>query len=106
MEKALEVAKVEDLEEGIPMSVQTEVGSVVLVNVSGQIYALEDSCSHEHIKLSEGEVDIDDLTIECYKHGSVFDLKNGNPLSLPATKPVKTFPVKVENDKVFLLLNE
>jgi 3-phenylpropionate/trans-cinnamate dioxygenase ferredoxin subunit len=63
-------------------------------------------CSHAEASLSEGEVDVDDETIECPRHGSVFDLRTGKPRSLPATLPVLTFPVKVEGDAIMIELED
>ncbi|MGZ8626060.1 MAG: non-heme iron oxygenase ferredoxin subunit [Actinomycetota bacterium] len=59
-------------------------------------------CSHAHYFLDEGEVDAEDETVECPKHGSTFDLNTGKPRSLPATQPVEAFGVKVENDDVMI----
>ena len=59
-------------------------------------YAIGDTCTHADISLSEGEVDADECTIECWKHGSAFSLSTGEPESLPATRPVPVYPVTVE----------
>ncbi|SVD83361.1 uncharacterized protein METZ01_LOCUS436215, partial [marine metagenome] len=61
-----------------------------MVLLNERIYALDDICSHEDVSLSEGEVDIDECALECWKHGSLFSLETGEALSLPATKSVKT----------------
>ncbi|WP_110183361.1 non-heme iron oxygenase ferredoxin subunit [Nocardioides solisilvae] len=63
-------------------------------------YAVQDLCSHAHVALSEGEVA--DCTIECWLHGSTFDLRTGKPTVLPATEPVSTFPVEVRGDEVYV----
>ena len=62
-------------------------------------------CSHAHYFLDEGEVDTDDCTIECPRHGSTFDLRTGHPRTLPATLPVVTFPLKVEGDTILIELD-
>ncbi len=64
----------------------------------GSIHAIDDTCSHAEVSLSEGEVD--DCTIECWLHGSRFDLRTGQPTALPATRPVDVYPVRVEDDVV------
>lgn len=75
---------------------------IVLVHLSGDWYALGDRCSHADISLSEGEVLVEECAIECWKHGSSFDLRTGEPQSLPATRPVPTYNVKVEGDDVWV----
>ena len=64
------------------------------------MYALRDVCSHAEVALSEG--DVEDGAIECWLHGSLFDLKTGQPSGLPATKPVPTYAVTVEGDDVLV----
>ena len=67
-------------------------------------FALGDRCSHEDYSLSEGEVLEDECEIECWKHGSTFDLRTGDPCSLPATKPVPVYPVRIDGDDVIVEL--
>ncbi|MGH2577798.1 MAG: non-heme iron oxygenase ferredoxin subunit [Actinomycetota bacterium] len=74
-----------------------------VVNLGEEGFRVVDSiCSHAHYFLDEGEVDVDDETIECPKHGSTFDLNTGKPTTLPATQPVERFDVKVEDDDVLI----
>src|SRR5262245_3989411 len=73
---------------------------VALVRCEDGYHAIGDTCSHADFSLSEGEVDLDDCTIECWKHGSAFNLVTGEPESLPATKPVPVYVVRVEDDGV------
>ena len=75
---------------------------IALVHLSGDWYALGDRCSHADISLAEGEVMVEECAIECWKHGSTFDLRTGEPQSLPATRPVPTYIVKVEGDDVWV----
>ena len=63
---------------------------------------LDALCSHAHYFLDEGEVDVDDQTIECPKHGSTFDLNTGKPTTLPATLPVNAYVVKTEGDDIVI----
>ena len=62
--------------------------------------ALSDRCSHAKVSLSEGDVDADERCIECWKHGSAFSLVDGEPQSLPATKPVAVYEVTIDGDDV------
>ncbi|MDP9006751.1 MAG: non-heme iron oxygenase ferredoxin subunit [Actinomycetota bacterium] len=77
---------------------------IALVRVSDDFYAIGDTCSHADYSLSEGEVDVDALQIECWKHGSCFSLKTGEPDTLPATRPVPTYDVVVEDDQVHVVI--
>ena len=78
-----------------------------VVNLGEEGFRVVDSiCSHAHYFLDEGEVDVDDETIECPKHGSTFDLNTGKPTTLPATQPVERFDVKVEGDDVLIEMTD
>jgi 3-phenylpropionate/trans-cinnamate dioxygenase ferredoxin subunit len=66
---------------------------ICLVRIDDHLYAIADRCSHADVRLSEGEVDPEECTVECWKHGSTFLLSDGHPLSLPATKPVTVYRV-------------
>ncbi len=77
---------------------------IALVHLSGEWYAVGDRCTHADISLSEGEVLVEECALECWKHGSSFDLRTGEPQSLPATRPVPTYNVKVEGDDVWVEL--
>ena len=77
---------------------------IALVRVGDDFYAVGDRCSHANFSLSEGEVLVEDLEIECWKHGSAFSLTTGEPQSLPATRPVPVYEVQVEGDDVVVVL--
>jgi 3-phenylpropionate/trans-cinnamate dioxygenase ferredoxin subunit len=67
-------------------------------------HAVDDECSHEDYSLAEGEVWADECQIECPRHGSTFDLLTGEPCSLPATRPVHVYEVKVDGATVSVVL--
>ena len=69
---------------------------VAVARNGDEVFAIQDLCSHAAVALSEGEVA--DCTVECWLHGSRFDLRTGKPTGLPATEPVATFPVEVRDD--------
>lgn len=69
--------------------------AIVVVRDGAALYAVEDRCSHAEVSLSDG--DVNGCVIECFLHGATFDVRTGQALSLPATKPVKTFPVSIED---------
>jgi 3-phenylpropionate/trans-cinnamate dioxygenase ferredoxin component len=75
---------------------------VALVRVGDDWYAIGDTCTHQNISLSEGEVHPDTREIECWKHGSCFSLETGEPSSLPATKPVPVFGVRIDGEDVLV----
>jgi 3-phenylpropionate/trans-cinnamate dioxygenase ferredoxin subunit len=70
----------------------------------GELRAIEDRCSHDDGPLAEGEFDAAACTVECPRHGSLFDITTGKPRTLPAYRPVDTFEVRVDNDEVKLEL--
>ena len=76
----------------------------VVRDEQGHVHAIDDTCSHAEVSLSEGEVE--DCTIECWLHGSRFDLRSGRPTGLPATRPVPVYPVKIDGDDVYVAVKE
>jgi 3-phenylpropionate/trans-cinnamate dioxygenase ferredoxin component len=94
------VAGLSDVPPGSLLGVQANGRRICLVNVEGEIYALQDNCSHRDFPLSAGT--IEDSTVVCNWHGARFDPVSGRALSLPAIKPVKTFEVKVEGEDILL----
>jgi 3-phenylpropionate/trans-cinnamate dioxygenase ferredoxin component len=93
-----------DEEVGERIRVEHDGSGFALFRIEGRLYAIDDVCSHEYSRLSEG--DIFRGQVSCPKHGSRFDIKTGRVTGFPATKPVGTYPVKVENGEVFLELEE
>ena len=73
---------------------------VLVLNCAGELFAIENRCSHEDAPLDEGELDEQAYSIECCRHGSRFDLRTGRPLNLPAYQPVDVFDVVVEDGTV------
>lgn len=74
---------------------------IVVFNLDGTLYALEDQCTHEEFELSSGVFDVREGSIECVLHGARFDVRDGRALCAPAYTPAPTFPVKRENDAVW-----
>lgn len=92
-----------ELEEDTPKRVELD-GTPVSVVQTEEVFAIHDICSHANVSLSEGEVE--DCQIECWLHGSAFDLRTGKPSGLPATRPVPVYPVKIEGDDVLVSLTQ
>jgi len=74
---------------------------ILVFNLDGELYALEDKCSHEDFELSAGDFDPAAASIECVLHGARFDVRDGSALCAPAYEPVVKFPVKREHDGVW-----
>jgi 3-phenylpropionate/trans-cinnamate dioxygenase ferredoxin subunit len=75
---------------------------IAVVRIEDDYYAIGDTCTHQNISLSEGEVHADTRQLECWKHGSAFSLETGEPSSLPATRPVPTFTVRRDGDDLLV----
>lgn len=93
-----EVAKLSELAEATPVRVQADGVPVCLVRLGDTVKAVHDTCSHQQWSLADGMVWGN--AIECSLHGSTFDLDTGAPSSLPAIRPVPTFPVEIDGDTV------
>ena len=96
-ERACALADV-PLDEG--HAVQIGRYTVAIARDGDDVYAIQDLCSHAAVSLSEGEVA--DCQIECWLHGSRFDLRTGKPTSFPATEAVATFPVELRDGDVYV----
>jgi len=96
----VEIGALETLprDRGIRVTIGEE--RIAMFRVGNDVYAIGDRCSHAEASLAEGEVFGTD--VECPRHGSEFDMKTGQALSLPATKPVPTYPVSIEDGTVYL----
>jgi 3-phenylpropionate/trans-cinnamate dioxygenase ferredoxin subunit len=97
------ICKFDELEEGVPRRFEVEGVPVSVVLTKNQVFAIHDVCSHSAISLAEGEVD--GCTLECWLHGSRFDLRTGRPLDPPARLPVPVYPVQIDDGCVFALVD-
>jgi 3-phenylpropionate/trans-cinnamate dioxygenase ferredoxin component len=78
---------------------------IALYRLNDGYYATDDTCSHAQASLAAGDIDLEECTIECPYHGSLFDVRSGKVLALPASRPLKTYPVTVVDDEVFIEIN-
>jgi 3-phenylpropionate/trans-cinnamate dioxygenase ferredoxin subunit len=92
----IDACRVEELPPGTKRIVEVEGRKIGVFNAGGELYAIEDRCSHDDGPLAEGDFDPERRTVECPRHGSLFDLTTGRPKTLPAYMPVETFPVHVQ----------
>jgi 3-phenylpropionate/trans-cinnamate dioxygenase ferredoxin subunit len=100
--EVIDVCTVSDLAPGQRKLVEWEDLEIGVFNCGGDLYAIEDRCSHDDGPLAQGEFDAATCTVECPRHGSLFDLRTGKPKTLPAYEPVDTFSVRVEDDMIKL----
>jgi 3-phenylpropionate/trans-cinnamate dioxygenase ferredoxin subunit len=94
------VCAVDDVAPETALAVEVDGTEVAIVRTGDRFYAIADECSHAAVPLSEG--DVEGCTLECYLHGSRFDLRTGEPLGLPATEPVPVFRCRVDGDDVLV----
>ena len=97
-----DVCSTEELPEGERKLVEIDGVEIGVFNCGGDLLAIEDRCSHDDGPLAEGEFNPDACTVECPRHGSLFDLRSGRPKTLPAFAPVETFEVRVEDGTILL----
>jgi 3-phenylpropionate/trans-cinnamate dioxygenase ferredoxin subunit len=100
--REVRVCGVDDVEPGSARRVDIDGLRVAVVRIGDDWYVIGDRCSHADYSLSEGDVWEDEREIECPKHGSTFSLETGEPQTLPATKPVPVYTVRVEGDNVLV----
>lgn len=90
--------KTSEIAPGATRRVVVDGNDVLLCNVGGEIYAVEDVCTHDGGALDQGE--LEECRIMCPRHGAYFDVKTGAALTLPAIIPLKTYPVRIEGDEI------
>ena len=100
----VEAASVGDIAEASGVCVNVQGKRIALFKVNGEVYAIDDTCTHEEASLSEGTLylDEDEPQVECPKHGAIFEIPTGQVLTLPAVKSVHSYETKVEGDKVLV----
>ena len=98
-----DVAALADLFDGAGIAVTPAGHDIALYSVDGAVYATDNLCTHGNARLCDGF--IEGLEIECPFHQGRFDLRTGQPTCAPATEPLKTWPVKIDGDRVYLALD-
>jgi 3-phenylpropionate/trans-cinnamate dioxygenase ferredoxin component len=102
MSPVIDICPLDELPPGASRIVTWEDLEIGVFNCAGELLAIEDRCSHDNGPLAEGEFDAETCTVECPRHGSLFDLRTGKPKTLPAYVPVDTFDVLVQDDMIKL----
>lgn len=98
----IDVMSMDNLPIGATKKINTEIGDILLVNVKGKLYAVDDMCTHEDSSLSLGC--LKDELISCTLHGSRFNVRTGKPIEEPATEALNRYPVRVENNRIQVYL--
>jgi 3-phenylpropionate/trans-cinnamate dioxygenase ferredoxin subunit len=98
----IKVCKVDELAPGSARRVVAAPEPIALFRLEDGFYATSDTCTHAQSSLAAGEVDLEDCSVECPYHGAVFDIRSGRVMGLPATRPVRTYPVTVIDGEVFI----
>ena len=104
-ERGTIVCRTVDVPDGTARRFLVDGTAVCIARIGDEWLAIADTCSHEDYSLSEGELWPDECEIECPKHGSMFSLRNGEPQTLPATRPVAVYGVRVEDGDVVVEAN-
>ena len=94
------VADSSAVDEGEVIQVSVGRTDIAVYRLDGEVYATDDVCTHAYASLADGYVD--DGQIECPLHGACFDIKTGKALSAPANVDLRTYPVKIEGDKILV----
>ncbi len=103
MTEPIRICAVDDVPKGTAIRAEVDGTEIAVVHADDDnFYAVYDECSHAAVPLSEGEVD--GCTLECWLHGSRFDLRTGEPTGLPATEPVPVYPVDVRDGDLYVSL--
>jgi 3-phenylpropionate/trans-cinnamate dioxygenase ferredoxin subunit len=102
----VEVARTSDIPPGHAARVEIDGVPVAIFNVEGEFFAVDDTCTHQEASLSEGDLDLDRCAIECPLHGSAFDLRTGEVLSLPAVEPVRVHRIEISDGVVRVALSD
>jgi len=98
------VCALDEIPEQGTFGVEINGTPMVIAKSDGEVYALDEFCTHEEVSLVDGE--IYDHTVECWLHGSCFDLRSGKPTGPPATKPLATYQIRVEDGEVYVAVPE
>lgn len=97
---SVDIGALDDFVSGEARQVRVNDRVLVVVRIESDVYVLDDRCSHEEFSLALGEVIVETCEIECARHGAMFSLKDGEPMSLPATRPVAHYDVRQVDGRV------
>lgn len=98
--KLFDIGVLDDFVDGQARQVRVDGRVLVVVRIDYDVYVLDDRCSHEEFSLAEGEVNVATREIECARHGAMFRLSDGEPMSFPATRPVAHYEVSTRDGRL------
>lgn len=99
----IKVCKINELAPGSAIRIATGGPEPIAVfRLEDGFYATSDTCTHAQTSLAAGDVDLEDCTVECPYHGALFDIKTGRAMGAPASRPVRSYPVKIIDGEVFI----
>tara|TARA_Y100000817_G_C16730812_1_gene487907 strand:- start:133 stop:495 length:363 start_codon:yes stop_codon:yes gene_type:complete len=104
--RKVQLLDIDDIPEGKAKRVEIEGLRIAVTRINEDIYAVGDMCTHANYALSDGPIDTEELTIECWKHGAQFCLKTGEAISLPATRPITAYQLETTQTSLFIHLPE
>jgi 3-phenylpropionate/trans-cinnamate dioxygenase ferredoxin subunit len=99
------VARAADIPPGHAARFEIDEVPIAIFNVEGRLRCVDDTCTHQEASLSEGDLDLERCAIECPLHGSAFDLRTGDPITLPAVEPVRVHRVEVADGMIRVALS-
>lgn len=99
------LCRADDIASGSSKRFDVEGHKIAVIRIEDDFYAIGDTCTHADYSLAEGEIDCDDRTVECWKHGALFDLASGEALTLPATRPTPVFDLIVEDGDLRVVIS-
>lgn len=100
------VARLSEIADPGKLLAEVDEQLVVVIRVGESVYCIDDICTHDGGPLSEGELDAAHCTIACPRHGAKFDIKNGDALTMPATKPTRSHEAKVVDGQILVRLSD
>lgn len=106
MSERLTICPADELDTDSARRFDVDGHRIAVIRLGDEFYAIGDRCSHADYSLAEGEIDAADKTLECWKHGSAFSLETGEPVCLPATKPVPVYKVDIVGGVVTVIAEE
>jgi 3-phenylpropionate/trans-cinnamate dioxygenase ferredoxin subunit len=105
MATTVSLGRADDIAPGTAKRFEVDGHRIAVVRCDDDFYAIGDTCTHADYSLSEGEVDCDERTVECWKHGALFSLESGEALTLPATRPTPVYDVVVEDGDLRVVIS-